>query len=87
MAHSSWRMLTEVAPGYSAPPESSVVGRTSCPSQPPPSSPAGTAGKRDRTHYLYIAVIVAVVAGIAVGFVAPELGKALKPLGHRRSST
>jgi aerobic C4-dicarboxylate transport protein len=37
--------------------------------------------KRDRTHYLYIAVIVAVVAGIIVGFVAPDLGKALKPLG------
>ena len=37
--------------------------------------------KRDRTHYLYIAVIVAVVAGIIVGFVAPGLGKSLKPLG------
>ena len=37
--------------------------------------------KKDRTHYLYIAVIVAVVAGIVVGFVSPELGKALKPLG------
>jgi aerobic C4-dicarboxylate transport protein len=37
--------------------------------------------KRDRTHYLYIAVIVAVVAGIVVGLVAPDLGKALKPLG------
>ena len=37
--------------------------------------------KRDRTHYLYIAVIVAVLAGIVVGLAAPELGKALKPLG------
>ena len=37
--------------------------------------------KRDRTHYLYVAVIVAVVAGIVVGFVSPGLGKALKPLG------
>jgi aerobic C4-dicarboxylate transport protein len=37
--------------------------------------------KRDRTHYLYIAVIVAVVLGIAVGILAPEVGKALKPLG------
>ena len=38
-------------------------------------------GRRDRTHYLYIAVIVAVIAGIAVGILAPELGKALRPLG------
>ena len=37
--------------------------------------------KRDRTHFLYIAVIVAVVLGIAVGFIAPDLAKALKPLG------
>ncbi|MFC7340616.1 cation:dicarboxylate symporter family transporter [Saccharopolyspora griseoalba] len=37
--------------------------------------------RRDRTHYLYIAVIVAVLAGIAVGFLAPEVGTALKPLG------
>ncbi|GAA2874249.1 C4-dicarboxylate transporter DctA [Streptosporangium fragile] len=36
---------------------------------------------RDRTHYLYIAVIVAVILGIAVGLAAPDLGKALKPLG------
>jgi aerobic C4-dicarboxylate transport protein len=37
--------------------------------------------RRDRTHYLYVAVIVAVVLGIAVGFLAPEVGKALKPVG------
>ena len=37
--------------------------------------------RRDRTHYLYIAVIVAVIAGVGVGLVAPEVGKALKPLG------
>ncbi|NIZ91545.1 cation:dicarboxylate symporter family transporter [Kineococcus rubinsiae] len=37
--------------------------------------------KRDRTHVLYIAVIVAVVLGIAVGLVFPDVGKALKPLG------
>src|SRR4051812_49921558 len=37
--------------------------------------------KRDRTHYLYIAVIVAVVLGIAVGLVAPGVGKSLAPLG------
>jgi aerobic C4-dicarboxylate transport protein len=39
------------------------------------------AEKKDRTHYLYIAVIVAVVLGITVGLVAPDVGKALKPLG------
>jgi aerobic C4-dicarboxylate transport protein len=37
--------------------------------------------RRDRTHYLYVAVIVAMVAGIAVGAIWPELGKELKPLG------
>ena len=39
------------------------------------------AEKKDRSHYLYIAVIAAVIAGIAVGILAPEVGKALKPLG------
>jgi aerobic C4-dicarboxylate transport protein len=38
--------------------------------------------RRDRTHYLYIAVIAAVLAGIAVGFLAPDVGTALKPLGE-----
>jgi aerobic C4-dicarboxylate transport protein len=37
--------------------------------------------KRDRSHWLYIAVIVAMLAGIAVGFAAPEFAKGLKPLG------
>ncbi|GAA0424055.1 C4-dicarboxylate transporter DctA [Acrocarpospora corrugata] len=37
--------------------------------------------RRDRTRYLYLAVIVAALAGIAVGFIAPDLGKELKPLG------
>ncbi len=44
-------------------------------STPPP------AEKKDRTHYLYIAVIAAVILGIIVGLVAPDVGKALKPLG------
>jgi aerobic C4-dicarboxylate transport protein len=39
------------------------------------------AEKKDRSHYLYIAVIGAVVLGIIVGLVAPDVGKALKPLG------
>ncbi|WJV46103.1 cation:dicarboxylate symporter family transporter [Streptomyces flavofungini] len=37
--------------------------------------------KRDRTHYLYIAVIAAVLLGIAVGFIAPDFAKELKPIG------
>jgi aerobic C4-dicarboxylate transport protein len=37
--------------------------------------------KRDRTHFLYIAVIVAVALGIAVGLIFPEVGVSLKPLG------
>ncbi|GAA0915008.1 C4-dicarboxylate transporter DctA [Streptomyces thermoalcalitolerans] len=44
-------------------------------------APAAPAAKRDRTHYLYIAVIAAAILGIAVGFAAPDLAKELKPLG------
>ncbi|MFJ2649623.1 cation:dicarboxylate symporter family transporter [Streptomyces sp. NPDC087420] len=39
------------------------------------------AARRDRTHYLYIAVIVAVALGILVGFAAPGVAVELKPLG------
>lgn len=35
----------------------------------------------DKTHYLYIAVIVAVLAGIIVGLAAPDFAKGLKPVG------
>ncbi|MFW5474416.1 cation:dicarboxylate symporter family transporter [Knoellia sp. CPCC 206450] len=37
--------------------------------------------RRDRTHWLYIAVIIAMVAGIAVGVIAPDFGVKLKWLG------
>jgi aerobic C4-dicarboxylate transport protein len=37
--------------------------------------------RRDRTHLLYIAVVVAVAIGIFIGLVWPEFGKELKPLG------
>jgi aerobic C4-dicarboxylate transport protein len=63
----------------------------------PPEAPAGSAQedlvtteaqtytaprtRRDGTHWLYVAVIVAVAAGIVVGLVAPDAGMALKPLG------
>ncbi|MEV6754067.1 cation:dicarboxylase symporter family transporter [Streptomyces sp. NPDC051214] len=39
------------------------------------------AAKRDRTHYLYIAVIIAVVFGIGVGLLFPDFATELKPLG------
>ncbi|MFE2496040.1 cation:dicarboxylate symporter family transporter [Streptomyces scopuliridis] len=39
------------------------------------------AARRDRTHYLYIAVIVAVALGILVGFTAPGVAVELKPIG------
>ncbi len=43
---------------------------------------AGTdAGPQNRTHYLYLAVIVAVVLGILFGVVAPDAAVELKPLG------
>ncbi|MGY0385981.1 cation:dicarboxylate symporter family transporter [Nocardioides sp. WG-D5] len=37
--------------------------------------------KKDRTHYLYIAVIAAVVLGILVGLIAPSFAVELKPIG------
>lgn len=37
--------------------------------------------RRDRVHYLYLAVVAAVVLGIAVGIAAPDFAKELKPLG------
>jgi aerobic C4-dicarboxylate transport protein len=37
--------------------------------------------KMDRSHWLYILVIIAVGAGIAVGLMIPDVGIALKPLG------
>ena len=49
------------------------------------SSPApadATTPRRDRTHFLYLAVIVAVALGIAVGFAAPDLAVKLKPIGE-----
>ncbi|MDJ0460730.1 cation:dicarboxylase symporter family transporter [Streptomyces sp. H27-C3] len=42
---------------------------------------AGTAARRDRTHYLYLAVIGAVILGIIVGFAAPGVAVELKPIG------
>jgi aerobic C4-dicarboxylate transport protein len=45
------------------------------------STEAPPAKRRDRTHWLYVAVIVAVILGIAVGFAFPEFAVSLKWLG------
>ncbi|MFJ8748063.1 cation:dicarboxylate symporter family transporter [Streptomyces sp. NPDC102441] len=42
---------------------------------------AEKAARRDRTHYLYLAVIAAVVLGITVGLVVPDFAVELKPIG------
>lgn len=42
---------------------------------------APAAARRDRTHYLYLAVIGAVVLGVIVGFAAPGVAVELKPIG------
>ncbi|WP_348535921.1 cation:dicarboxylase symporter family transporter [Kocuria sp. JC486] len=45
------------------------------------SSQGAPVKKKDRTHFLYISVIVAVIAGAALGLIAPDTAVALKPLG------
>ena len=42
---------------------------------------ARASARKDRTHYLYLAVIVAVGLGIAVGLLAPDFAVQLAPLG------
>ena len=44
----------------------------------PPASPAV---RKNRTHYLYVAVIAAVALGVLVGVLVPGLAVQLKPLG------
>jgi aerobic C4-dicarboxylate transport protein len=53
----------------------STLDRPATPEPPEPRK------RRDRTHWLYIAVIVAVVAGVAVGLLAPGVGKSVGVLG------
>ncbi|HST84567.1 MAG TPA: cation:dicarboxylase symporter family transporter [Kineosporiaceae bacterium] len=56
-------------------------------SEPPAATPPGTPGggappAKDRTHYLYLSVIFAVIAGALVGGLAPDgFGLDLKPIG------
>ncbi|AJI78713.1 Sodium:dicarboxylate symporter family [Corynebacterium singulare] len=53
----------------------------------PPNAPQGPkiaenkTPKKDRTHWLYIAVIIAVVAGIVFGIIAPDQAKSMKVVG------
>src|SRR6478672_10293025 len=47
----------------------------------PPADREPKKQRRDRTHWLYILVIVGVVAGVVVGLVAPDLGSSLGILG------
>ncbi|MBU3063450.1 cation:dicarboxylase symporter family transporter [Nocardia sp. NEAU-G5] len=42
---------------------------------------AARSGRRDRTHWLYLAVIAAVVAGVLAGWLAPGFGKSVGQLG------
>ncbi|MEX3504543.1 cation:dicarboxylate symporter family transporter [Corynebacterium sp. LK2510] len=56
----------------------SQPGGASVPSTPQIAEPKQ---RRDRTHWLYIAVIAAVVGGIALGLVAPDIAVQLKPIG------
>jgi aerobic C4-dicarboxylate transport protein len=42
---------------------------------------SGQGRRGDRTHYLYLAVIAAAVAGAVLGLVAPDLAVELKPIG------
>jgi aerobic C4-dicarboxylate transport protein len=51
-------------------------------SEPDSGTPSSAQPKRDRTHYLYIAVIAAVALGILVGLVFPDFAVELKPLGQ-----
>jgi aerobic C4-dicarboxylate transport protein len=68
-------MSDELAPG----PQPTDPGRPNEPTRP---ITGGPESHRDRTHYLYIAVIVAVVLGALVGGLAPDgFGDSLKPLG------
>jgi aerobic C4-dicarboxylate transport protein len=46
-----------------------------------PQTESPSTGRRDRSHLLYVAVVVAVALGIAVGLLAPDFAVKLKPLG------
>jgi aerobic C4-dicarboxylate transport protein len=49
--------------------------------RPPAADSSAPKPRRDRTHWLYLAVIAAVVAGVIVGLAAPGVGKSVAVLG------
>ncbi|MCW2649630.1 MAG: C4-dicarboxylate transporter [Mycobacterium sp.] len=49
--------------------------------RPPGAEPPAPKRRRDRTHWLYLAVIAAVVGGVAVGLITPSIGKDVGVLG------
>ncbi|MEU8119655.1 cation:dicarboxylase symporter family transporter [Spirillospora sp. NPDC049024] len=51
------------------------------PATEPSPAPAPAGRKQNRVHYLYLAVVAAVVAGAVVGLVAPDFAQELKPIG------
>lgn len=51
------------------------------PDVPPQEEPTAAPAKRDRTHWLYIAVIIAVVLGVVLGLTFPSTAVSLEPLG------
>ena len=54
-----------------------MTGRGPCDENPT----SGPARPRDRTHWLYVGVIVGVLAGVVVGLLAPQLGAQMGVLG------
>ncbi|WP_329312049.1 cation:dicarboxylate symporter family transporter [Streptomyces sp. NBC_01262] len=50
-------------------------------SVPGQSRSESSTGRRDRTHYLYMAVIAAAIAGAVLGLAAPDVAVELKPIG------
>src|SRR5213592_2743087 len=69
--------VTQVQPARQVMPQAD----TGVPTMSSPTESRPTPVRNDRTHFLYIAVIVAVLLGIGVGFLFPDFAVELKPLG------
>ncbi|GAA2717215.1 C4-dicarboxylate transporter DctA [Streptomyces luteosporeus] len=78
--HATVTAVTTAVHSLRDPPPHPDRTETEVTAQSPPATAAGTR-RPDRTHYLYLAVIAAVLAGIAVGLLAPGVAVELKPLG------
>lgn len=74
----TWR-VTIVA--FTAPERAGAAPRENTVTSPADNAVERPAPRRDRTHYLYLAVIAAMILGIIVGFAFPEFGIKLKWLG------